>query len=158
MRGAVVALQLDNAGGSEVARKTQENGDVRATPGIDGLVFITHNTNVLIRAREEPHELILHAIGVLIFIDVEVLQACLPFFASGGRFTQQTRGPQEQIIEVQSLAVVQSFFISAENVSGLASILSKCFGADLLGSLTVILRVANAAQDITRSQFIGIDL
>ena len=80
MRRPVVAFQFDNARGGEVAGKTQQDGNVGPTPGVDGLVFVADDANILPRSREQPHEFVLHAVGVLIFVHVDVMKACLPLF------------------------------------------------------------------------------
>src|SRR5258707_14961025 len=62
------------------------------------------------------------------------------------------------MVVVQSLAILQELFVSSENVRDVTSLLTKSFGTDLFRSLAMILREADAAQDVARSQFIRIDL
>ncbi len=46
-RGSVILLQADNLGAREVLFKSQDVGDFRAPPRIDGLIVITHAANIL---------------------------------------------------------------------------------------------------------------
>src|SRR6267154_1165383 len=57
-------------------------------PAASRLVFVADNTNVLLRTGQQAHQLVLHSIGVLILIHVDVLEASLPFLARGRGFAQ----------------------------------------------------------------------
>src|SRR5260370_39981574 len=129
LRRTVIALQLDDTGGREIARKTQKYGNISAAPAVDRLIFVADNTNVLLRSGQQPHQLVLHAIGVLIFVHVAILKASLPFLARPRGFAQQTLRSEEQVIEVQGLAVVKKLFVSSENVGGPAPVLIERFVA-----------------------------
>ena len=53
---------------------------------------------------------------------------------------------------------MQGLFVSRKDVGGLASILCKCLSANLLGAFAMILRIADAAQHVSRRQVIRINL
>jgi hypothetical protein len=59
---------------------------------------------------------------------------------------------------IQSLAVMKQLFIRGKNISRAAPILVKRFGAHLLGALSMIFCIADAAQNIARRQAIVLDL
>src|SRR6202030_3290504 len=87
--GAVVALQLDHLGLREIARKIQQDRNVRAAPTVDGLIFVAHYAQMVFRSGQQPEQIILHAIRVLILIDKNVLEPGLPLLAYRRRFAQQ---------------------------------------------------------------------
>src|SRR5260370_15925538 len=85
---ALGAFQLDDPGGREIARKTQEDGDIGATPAVDGLIFVADNTNVLLRTGQQPHQLVLHSIRVLISVHMHELEPGLPLLTRRRGFAQ----------------------------------------------------------------------
>src|SRR4029077_677393 len=97
--GAVVALEANDARGREVAGETQQNGDIGSAPAINGLIFISDHADVLPGTHEKAKQLVLYAVGVLIFVDVDVLEFSLPFFAHRRGLAQEAGGTQQQIIE-----------------------------------------------------------
>src|SRR5260370_3267356 len=88
LRRTVIALQLADSCTGEIARKTQKYGNISAAPAVDRLIFVADNTNGLLRPSQQPHQLVLHSIGVLILIHMDVLEASLPFLARGRGFAQ----------------------------------------------------------------------
>ena len=85
LRRAVVTFEADDARRGEIAREAEEDGNVGAAPTVDGLIFVADNANVLFRAGEEAKKIVLDAVGVLIFVHVNVLEALLPALADIGR-------------------------------------------------------------------------
>src|SRR5262249_2794624 len=53
LRGAVVALEADDVCVGEISRKTKKNGNVRAAPAVDRLVFVPDDADVLVRSDEK---------------------------------------------------------------------------------------------------------
>src|SRR6266849_1840769 len=158
LRGAVVAFEFDDAGGREVARKAHEDGDVGAAPTINGLVFVADDADVLLWTGEEAQEIVLHAVGVLIFIDVDVLEAGLPLFADGGGFAQQLHATQQEIVKIESVAFVEQLFVGGVDVGDLASIFVDRAGAKIFGRLAVVLGIADAAENVARRERVVVDL
>src|SRR6266478_3486478 len=158
LRRAVIALQLDDASRREIPRKTHQDGNVRAAPAVDGLVFVADDADVLLRAGKKPEQLILHPVGVLVLVHVNVLKTRLPLFAHRHRFPQQFDGTSQQIIEIESVASVQQLFVGGVDVGNTPAVLVDGLAAHLLRALAMILRVADAAQNISRRQRLVIDL
>ncbi len=157
LRRAVISLQLDNARRSVVARKTHQDGHVRAAPTINRLVLVAHHAEVLFWAGKQPKKLVLHPVRVLVFVDVNVLESRLPLFANCWGIPQQLHGAKEEIIEIESVALTQQLFVSGENIGHTAAIFVDGFASHLLRALSVIFRVADAAQNIARRQCVIID-
>jgi hypothetical protein len=147
LRRAVIALEANHFGVRKVARKTEKDGNVSAAPAVDGLVFVANHADVLVRADEQAKQIVLDAVGVLIFVDVNVLKAVSPFFADLRRFAKQTRGAEQEIVEVERFALREDFFVLCENVGGMAHVGRVGFGTQHFRSLGVIFGEADLAED-----------
>ena len=75
LRRPVVLFQLNDPGAGIVFLEIQNVANIGAAPSIDGLVFITHDTDIVVVADDVPEHQILHVIGVLIFIDHDIPEA-----------------------------------------------------------------------------------
>src|SRR5579859_3447779 len=146
--GAVVAFELDDAGRREVARKAHEDRNVGAAPAINGLVFIADHADVLLGAREQAQKFVLDAVGVLVFVDVDVLKAGLPLFADWWGIAKEFHGAQQKIVEIEGIAFVQQQFVGGEDVGDFAGVFVDRGAAQIFGRLAVILGVADATQNI----------
>ena len=63
------------------------------------------------RARQQPHQFVLRAVGVLVFVDQHVLKAPVVVVADFGHGFQQARGFEQQIVEVERVGLEQLFAI-----------------------------------------------
>src|SRR5216684_11913 len=158
LRGTVVAFEFDDAGGGEVARKAHEDGNVGAAPTINGLIFVADDADILLCTGEEAQEIVLYAVGVLVFVHVDVFEAGLPFFADGNGIAQQFYGAQQQIVEIESVAFLEDLFVGGEDVSDFAGIFVDRGAAKSFRSLAVVLRVADAAENDARRERVVVDL
>ena len=52
LRRAVISFEAEDLRAGKIARKAQKDGNVRAAPAVDGLVFVADNADVLVRADE----------------------------------------------------------------------------------------------------------
>ena len=82
--GAVILLQPDGLGLTEIALEIQNIADVRPAPAIDRLVLVAHHAHVAVHLGEQPHQLVLTAVGVLILVHHHVAQPPIPGFARRG--------------------------------------------------------------------------
>ena len=80
---AVVLLQADHARPRVVALEVQDVADVGPSPAVDGLVLVADHAHVLPDHGEQPHQLVLAAVGVLVLVDHQVLEA--PVVGSAGQ-------------------------------------------------------------------------
>ncbi len=102
MRGGAVIFQQKN--GLDIGECTVELHqifDIRASPGVDGLVWIADNKEVLVVAAEHLHQFILQAVNILEFINHDVFQPLLPFQPGSGTFLENVQGKFNQVIVVQ---------------------------------------------------------
>ena len=65
----IVLLELDDPHTREVFFKRENVLDVSAAPAIDGLVFVAHDTDIVVHAREVANEQVLLPIRVLVLVN-----------------------------------------------------------------------------------------
>ena len=75
----VVLEHHDGARVGEHSIEIKEKAHVSAAPGVDGLVWVAHDEEVLMVAGKHAHEIVLQLIDVLKLIDHHVFQPLLPF-------------------------------------------------------------------------------
>ena len=68
-RRAVVAGQPDQPGVGEVLREAQEEADVGAAERVDRLVRVADRAEVAVGRAEQPQQLVLHRVDVLVLVD-----------------------------------------------------------------------------------------
>ena len=85
-------FQADDPGFGKIFLELENVANVGAAPGVDGLILVTHGADVMPRAREHSHELVLRAVGVLVFINQDVLETLVVIFANAGSRFQQPHG------------------------------------------------------------------
>ena len=71
---AVVLFQANNLRVGKIFFKFENVLDVRAAPGIDALVLIADDADIVFFAGQHLHQLILRAVGVLVFVDEDVTE------------------------------------------------------------------------------------
>ena len=58
-----------------VTLEIEDVADVGPPPAVDGLVLVAHHRDAACAAREEPHQAVLHTVGVLELVDQNVIEA-----------------------------------------------------------------------------------
>ena len=117
-RRAVVLFELDHLEVRVVARQSAQIGDIGAAPAIDCLIVIADGGERGARAGQEPEQLVLADIGILVFIDQQIAQAVLPFIADGRLAFEERHGNRDQIVKVDRLVRLQSRRITVESIGG----------------------------------------
>ena len=113
--GAIVLLQPDNADPRIIVFEIQNVADVRPTPAINGLIFIANHADVLVALGQQPHQLVLRAVSVLILVDHQIVQAVIVGLARGFIVEQQPHCFQQQIVKIERIGVVQRLLILIED-------------------------------------------
>ena len=85
LRRPVVLLQADDPGVGKVLFELENVADVGAAPGVDALVLVAHRADVFVLAGQQLHQLVLRAVGVLIFVDQHISIAALVALAHFAR-------------------------------------------------------------------------
>jgi len=96
--GTVVAFQLHDPGGGKIARKAKEDGDIRAAPAVDGLIFVADNANIF-AGRSAGASARMHAVGIL-YRRREYTGRALALFPRRRGFAQQAGRAEKQVVEV----------------------------------------------------------
>ena len=89
--------------------------DIRAAPAVDRLIFVAHHADVVVRLREQPHQLILAAVGVLILVDHDVAQAAVPGVARVLIVIEQAHAFEQQVVEIERIRLAQRLFVFLVN-------------------------------------------
>jgi hypothetical protein len=98
--GAVVLLELHHGAGREAAIEGQDVLDVGAAKRVDGLVVVAHHGEVLVGPAQQPDDVELQGVRVLILVDVQVLEEVLVALADVGRVLEEFARVEEQVVEV----------------------------------------------------------
>jgi hypothetical protein len=95
----------------KVVLEIQNVLDVRAAPAINRLIFVAHHADIAVRFRQQPHQLVLAAVGVLILVDHHVAEPPVIQRAGGFIVIEQAHGLQQQIVEIERVGRVQRLFV-----------------------------------------------
>src|SRR6218665_1845394 len=107
--GAVVLFELYDLELREVDGQLFQVVQRGAAPAVDRLVIVAHGGEMPTLAHQQPQQLVLRAIGVLVFVHQHMAQRCLPFGAQFGKVAQQ---PQRQADQVHVLVGRQALFVA----------------------------------------------
>ena len=88
----------------------------------------------------------LHAVGILIFVHVNIRKPPLPFFARRGVFPQKPHAAQQQIVKVHRVALCQQFLVTSKDIRDVPSICAHRLRPQLLRRLPMVLGMADATQ------------
>jgi hypothetical protein len=69
LRAAVVLLERDDLRAGKVFGKIHDVAEIRAAKRVDALRVVADDHDVIVRRGEQPHDVGLEAIGVLVFVD-----------------------------------------------------------------------------------------
>ena len=131
----------------EIVLEIENVLDVGAAPAIDRLVFVAHHADVVVRLREQAHQLVLAAVGVLILVDHDVAQAPVPGLARGVVVLQQAHGFEQQIVEIQRVGRAQRLLVFLEDRGQRFGLRDRPTSlVQILRRLLQVLGVADAAR------------
>ena len=146
LRGAVVLFEADDLGFGKIFFEFEDVADVGSAPGVNRLVFIADSADVVALARQHPHEFVLRAVGVLIFVDEQILEAPVVVVAHVRGGFQEPCGFQKKIIEVESVGLAQLLAVFLEQMRDLLGLGIGRLQVKLLGIEHVILRPGDARE------------
>jgi hypothetical protein len=110
-RGAVVLFELHDLGVGIVFFEFENVFDVGAAPGVDGLIGIADDADVAVAKGKRVGEEILRVVGVLIFVDENVLESLLKLGEHVGMIAQRQDRAKEQVVEIQRVVLLQEILI-----------------------------------------------
>ena len=83
--------------------KVQDVFNVSTPPAVDTLVGIPDDADVFILVRQHVDQLILGVVGVLVLVDVDVVEAVLVEFQRFRVLLKQLDGLHNQVVKVEGL-------------------------------------------------------
>ncbi len=87
---AVILLQPDGDGARKIPFEIQDVADVRAAPAIDGLILVADHRDVMAVSGQQAHQIVLAAIGVLVFVHHQEFVAAIDALLGGRVVGKQT--------------------------------------------------------------------
>ena len=140
----VILLQTDHLCVREHSLKAQDILDIRASEFVDGLIIISHHTEVLIFGCQKTHELKLGQIGVLIFVHHDIAESLLIRVQDIRIALKQFHCLHNQIIKIQCIVLAKLclvFFVDLDH--RLFLIICPVIQLKLFRSDHLILRMGN---------------
>ena len=110
-RRAVILFKPNDFRVGKVFFEIENIANIGAAPAIDGLIFVAHHADVVVPLREQAHQLVLAAIGVLILVDHDVAEAAIPRVAGCLIVREQADGFEQQIVEIERVGLPQRLFV-----------------------------------------------
>ena len=104
---AVVLLQADGDRARKIALEVEDVADIRPAPAVDGLVLVADHGDVVAIAGQQAHQIVLAAIGVLIFVHHQEFVASIDALLRGRVVRQQAHGFEQQIVEIERIRFAQ---------------------------------------------------
>ena len=147
LRRAVVLLELDDGGVRIVALEVEDVADVGAAPGVDRLVVVPYDAQVLCRGGQRLDPEILGTVGVLILVHVEVAPPALIALQHGGGVLEEPHRLEQEVVEVEGVGRAEPRLVAAEEPRDLA--FSMCVGVrgDELGVEHLVLGPRDGPED-----------
>ena len=106
---AVVLLQLDEAGAGEEAGEFHDIAEIGAPEGIDALGVVPHGHDVVVGEGQQPHQVRLQEVGVLVFVHHQVLEALREAAAHVFVLAQEAAALHQQVVIVHQ--VIAALFL-----------------------------------------------
>ena len=112
---AVVLFERDDLELRIVLRQALQVVDGGAAPAVDALVVVTDRGEHRPRADQQPQQLVLLGVGVLVFVDQHVAQLLLPAGANVVVALQQQHRQADQVVEIDRLVSVEALLVLAHH-------------------------------------------
>ncbi len=157
LRGAVILLEADGFGVGEILLELEDVADVGAAPGVDALVLVAHHADVLVLAAEQLHQLVLGAVGVLVFVDEEIAVAAVVTLAHFGRDLEQPHGLEQEVVEVEGVGLPQLLAVALEDVRDLLADRVGGLQVELLRIDHVVLGPGDFGEDDARRELLVVE-
>ncbi len=93
--GAVIGLQPDDCGAGKIPFEFQDVLDLRTAPGIDALIVVADAADVFMGLGQQPQPVILHQVGVLVFVDQDVAEGAVVMRQHLGVGFEEVGGEQQ---------------------------------------------------------------
>ena len=108
---AVILFEPDDRRAGEILFEAEDVGDLGPAPRIDRLVVVADAADVAARLGEQPQPLILAGVGVLIFVDEDVVEAVAIGFEHVGVRLEDGQHVEQQVAEVAGVEGAQAVLV-----------------------------------------------
>ncbi len=147
--GAIVLLQQVLLRHREILLEAQHIAVVGPTPAIDGLVLVADHEDIQVVRGQQLDEAVLGDVGILELVDQDVLEAPGVLFADGVVLVQQLDHPQQQVVEVDGVALAQKLVVALVDAHDhLFTVVAR---GDVLGHLQLVLGSRDGRVDAGRA-------
>ncbi|OPZ06053.1 MAG: hypothetical protein BWZ08_02360 [candidate division BRC1 bacterium ADurb.BinA292] len=157
LRGAVILLQPDDLRARKAVGKLQQILNLRAAPGIDALVFVADHADVAVTFGEQPHQLELNGVGVLVLVDEDVAPALLVMPQHVEMRLKDVDDVQQQVVEVDRVVGQQPLLIAGVDLRTDRAEFAVEPRPRLVGRQHQDLRRADVVADLFRLDLRGAD-
>ena len=89
-----------NAGVRERFLEFEDVSDVGTSERIDGLIAVTDDEDVSMVVGEFEHNVVLCGVGVLVFVDEDMMEASLVVVENIGIVVEEFNSDREEVVEV----------------------------------------------------------
>ena len=113
MRRAVVHFQPNDFGVGPIVLESQNVGDFGAAPAVNRLIVVAHDAQVAMPAGQRLDDPILAAVGVLIFIDQQMIEAIGLGLPRLGKLREKLLGAEQQVVEIDRAGGFQGVLVAA---------------------------------------------
>ena len=103
LRAAIVLLQFHQLGIGIILFEIKDILDIGTAPAVNALVGIAYYADVSVACSQQLCQQILCMVGVLIFVNHQIIKLVLVFFSNRRIFLQQTQRQQQQIVKVYGI-------------------------------------------------------
>ena len=152
----VVLLQADDGGVWVVGLELEDVSYVRPSPGVNALVRVAGDADVLVLDGYAVGQDVLGVVGVLILVDEDVLVTPPQHLADVRPVAKQKRHSHQKVVEVQRVVVVERLLVEAIGLRGApAETVVAHFDGVLLGRLHLVLGVGDHRVNASGPEYVG---
>ena len=110
---AIVLLEADDPSAGKNVLKLEDVPHFRPAPAVDRLVVVADDAERAVRPHERFGQRELRAVGVLVFVDLHVIEAALVASQHVRKLLEQAMREQEQVVEVDAAATLDRLLVAA---------------------------------------------
>ncbi len=139
LRAPVVALQLHHRRAGFVALEVEDVAEVGPAPGVDRLVVVAHDAQVVVGGGQGPDDPVLGPVGVLVLVDVQVAPARLVAGQDVRLGLEEPDGPAQQVVEVERAGLAKAPLVGDGELRDLLLVVRRRRLDERVGALEVVL-------------------
>ena len=155
--GAVVLFQADGGGGGEVAFEVEDVADVGGAPGVDGLVGVADDGEVAGAGGPGAGEAVLDDVGVLEFVDEDVLDALVVAGGDVRLGVEEVQGAAEEVVEVQGGVALEGVLVAGEGAGDDFLDVVAAVGLEGVDAEAFVLGAGDGAEQAPGGVGLGVD-